>query len=192
MDIKKILEEHKLWFETGGKEGARANLRGADLHGTDLGGVNLSDTDLRDANLRNSNLRNAYFGGANLGGANLSWADFRDADFRDANLSDAYFRYSDFRGAYFGGANLHGANLRGADFHGADFHGAKGIIQWQAPQGKKRICYSVKYDDCVMNRLGCFWGTTDEAVKAIRKKYGEGSLYEKFLLMQVEALQEGE
>jgi hypothetical protein len=31
MDIKKILDEHNLWFETGGKEGARANLRGADL-----------------------------------------------------------------------------------------------------------------------------------------------------------------
>lgn len=29
-----------------------------------------------------------------------------------------------------------------------------------------------------------------EAVEAIRRKYGENSLYEKFLLMQVEALEQ--
>jgi hypothetical protein len=117
MNIKKILEEHKLWLETGGKEGARANLR---------------------------------------------YADFYGADLIDANFCRAYLS------------------------------GARGIIQWQAPQGERRICYSVKYDYGVMHKLGCFWGSTDEAVKAIRKKYGQDSLYEQFLLMQVKALQEGE
>ena len=151
MNIKKILDEHKLWLDTGGKEGARANLGGANLRGAVFHGANLSD---------------AYLGGANFSGVNL----------RYANL---------------GGADLRGANLRYADLQGTVFYGAKGIIQWQAPQGEKRICYSIKYDDCVMHKLGCFWGATDEAVKAIRKKYGAGSLYEKFLLMQVEGL-EGE
>lgn len=119
MDTKKILEEHKLWFETGGKEGARADLRGVN------------------------------------------------------------FSYN-----YFLGPNKSFSQC-------ADFHGVRGLLQWQAPQGERRICYSVKHDDCVMHKLGCFWGATDEAVEAIRKKYGDNSLYEKFLLMQVEAL-EGE
>jgi hypothetical protein len=39
-----------------------------------------------------------------------------------------------------------------------------------------------------MFKLGCFWGTTEEAVKAIRKKYGEGSTYEKQLLLASEVL----
>ena len=159
MDIKKILDEHKLWRETVGKEGARANLRGAYLRDANLFGAYL-----RGANLREANLRDADLSGANLFGAYL----------RDANLF---------------GANLREANLCGADLAGADLSGAKGIIQWQAPQGEKRICYSVKHDDCVMHKLGCFWGSTDKAVKAIRKKYDEDSLYEKFLLMQVEALE---
>jgi uncharacterized protein YjbI with pentapeptide repeats len=133
MDIKKILDDHKLWRETGGEKGARANLFGANLECADLEG-------------------------ADLAGANLE------------------------------GANLYGADLRGANLYGADLEGARGILQWQSPQGEKRICYSVKAEDCVMHKLGCFWGTTDEAVEAIRNKYGEGSLYEKFLLMQVEAL----
>ena len=126
MDIKKILDDHKLWRETGGEKGTQAYLRGAYLRDTSLEGANL--------------------------------------------------RY----------ANLYGANL-----YGANLVGATGILQWQSPQGLKRICYSVKHDDCVMHKLSCFWGTTDEAVEAIRKKYGEGSLYEQFLLMQAEAL-EGE
>lgn len=40
MDIKKILEDHKIWVETGGKQGVRANFEGADLYGACLyGGV---------------------------------------------------------------------------------------------------------------------------------------------------------
>ena len=83
-------------------------------------------------------------------------------------------------------ADFHGANL-----FGANLSDARGLLQWQAPQGGKRICCSVKHDDCVMHKRGSFWGATDKAVKAIRKKYDQDSFYEKFLSMQVEAL-EGE
>ena len=120
MDIKKILDDHKLWRETGGEKGARANLYGANLYG----------------------------------------------------------------------AYLYGANLEGANLYGANLRGARGILQWQSPQGEKRICYSVKAEDCVMHKLGCFWGNTEDAVAAIRKKYGKGSLYEEFLLMHVKALEQ--
>ena len=135
MDIKKILDDHKLWRETGGEKGARADLEGA-----------------------------------NLEGANLARADLDGADLE--------------------GANLARADLKGAYLARADLKGARGILQWQSPQGEKRICCSVKAEDCVMHKLGCFWGTTEEAVEAIRRKYGENSLYEKFLLMQVEALEQ--
>ena len=45
-ELNKILEEHKKWLDTDGKEGKRAdlldaNLRGANLRGDDLLGVNL-------------------------------------------------------------------------------------------------------------------------------------------------------
>jgi hypothetical protein len=186
MNIKKILDEHNLWLQTGGKEGARADLRGANLSGVNLRYVTLNDADLRGANLRYADLRYANLNDADLRGANLRYAYLNDAYLHGANLC-----YADLRYANLGGANLGGANLHGADLQGAVFYGAKGIIQWQAPQGERRICYSVKYDDCVMHKLGCFWRATDEAVKAIRKKYGAGSLYEKFLSMQVEGL-EGE
>ena len=142
-----------------GKGGERADLREANLYGANLSRANLYGADLREANLYGADLREANLYGANLSRANLSEADLSRADLRGANLS------------------------------GASLERAKGILQWQAPQGIKRICYSVKHDNCIMHQLGCFWGTTEEAVEAIRKKYGEGSLYEEFLLLQVKALE---
>jgi len=175
MDIQKTLENHKLWVLTEGKEGARANLSGANLRGANLRGAYLSDANLCGANLR---------------GADLRGADLSDANLCGANLSDANLRYAYLRDAELHGADLHGAYLYIAYLHGADLRDARGLLQWQAPQGEKRICYSVKYDDCVMHKLGCFWGATDKALDAIRKKYGEDSFYQKFLLMQVEALED--
>ena len=66
-ELKKILDDHKLWLE--GKGGNQADLRGADLHYADLRGANLRGADLRDANLRGANLR-----GANLRDANIDYS----------------------------------------------------------------------------------------------------------------------
>ena len=100
-------------------------------------------------------------------------ADLRDADLRDADLRDADLRY---------------ANLQGAYLRGADLRGAKGILNWQSPLGCKRMCYSVLHENNVMHQLGCFWGGTKEAQSAIIEKYGEGSLYEEYLLLADKAL----
>ena len=35
-ELSEILRLHKLWLETDGREGERADLRGADLSGADL------------------------------------------------------------------------------------------------------------------------------------------------------------
>ena len=85
-ELKAILRDHKLWLESFGSEGYRANL------------VN--------ANLVNANLVNAHLRGANLRGADLRCADLEDANLVGANLDGA-----NLRGAY-----LTGANLRDAKF----------------------------------------------------------------------------
>lgn len=149
-ELHEILEQHKLWLDSGDKEGRQADFSGATLY---------------CSNFRNSVLRRANLSGSDLEGSDLEYADLK-------------------------GANLSGVNLSRTYLQGANFEGAEGILQWQSPLGQKRICYSVKHDRCIMHKLGCFWGTTEEAAEAIQKKYGEGSLYEKFLLMQVEALEE--
>ena len=35
-ELDEILDRHKLWVETGGNEGVRANLQGANLQGANL------------------------------------------------------------------------------------------------------------------------------------------------------------
>jgi hypothetical protein len=163
-ELNEILQKHSDWLD-GIEGGVKADLSGADLENADLRGTNLSGADLYNANLENADLR-----GTNLSGADLVDAYLIDADLENANLVDA--------------------DLSGANLENANLYNAKGFIQWQSPVGIKRICQSFKEGGYVMHKLGCFYGNTEKAVTAIRKKYGDDSLYEKFLLMQVKALEE--
>lgn len=94
LEFAQTLDQHRLWIESGGKEGIRGDLSGLNLAGSDLTGVNLQGAQLNKTVLR----------GADLSMANLRGASLVETDLRDANLL----------GAEFSGANLMGANLYGA------------------------------------------------------------------------------
>ena len=51
-----ILHRHQRWLETGGKDGARADLTGADLTGADLTGAVLTGAVLTGADLTGADL----------------------------------------------------------------------------------------------------------------------------------------
>ena len=48
-ELKQILEKHKIYITTSGKEGERAYLSWADLSGANLRGANLSGANLEGA-----------------------------------------------------------------------------------------------------------------------------------------------
>lgn len=96
-ELASILEQHRLWVESGGDEGAKADLTGANLQNADLTAANLQGAILQRANLR---------------GADLSMADLRHATLVQADLCDA---------------NLLGAELRGANLMGAQLYGVEGL-----------------------------------------------------------------
>jgi hypothetical protein len=81
IELNKMLEMHKLWLDSYGKDGEKADLRGADLRNANLYKANLRDANLRNANLYKANLRDADFQGADFQGA-----DFQGADLRGANI----------------------------------------------------------------------------------------------------------
>ena len=95
LELAAILDQHKIWVESGGENGAKADLCGADLSSADLTGANLQGAFLQKAKLR----------GADLSMANLRGASLVQADLRDTNLL---------------GTELRGANLMGASLYGAD------------------------------------------------------------------------
>ncbi len=97
IELAQILDEHKMWVESGGDEGAKADLTGANLAGADLTGVNLQDAILTKAKLTSADLSMA-----NLRGTNLVHADLRNA-------------------------TLLGTELRGANLMGATLYGAEGL-----------------------------------------------------------------
>ncbi|MBL3522830.1 pentapeptide repeat-containing protein [Serratia plymuthica] len=70
-ELRKILDEHKVWLTSLRASGSRANLCGANLCGANLCGANLRGANLCGADLRGANLRGADLRGADLCGANL-------------------------------------------------------------------------------------------------------------------------
>src|SRR6195256_1613368 len=95
LDLAEILDQHKIWVESGGDSGIKA----------DLCGVNLAHADLTGVNLQGAVLNKANFRGADLSLANLRGASLVQADLRDTNLL---------------GTELRGANLMGATLYGAE------------------------------------------------------------------------
>lgn len=77
-ELDKILEDHKLWLDTYGVKGKKANLARAILAGANLRRADLTDADLRGADLKWANLERAY----------LRWANLAGADLREAYLND--------------------------------------------------------------------------------------------------------
>ena len=59
-EFNQILEKHKIYITTSGKEGERADLKEAYLSGVDLSGADLSRANLEGADLSWANLRGAY------------------------------------------------------------------------------------------------------------------------------------
>jgi len=109
-ELKTILAAHKLWRDSDGMTGKRANLTGAIL---------------TDANLAYADLTRADLTRADLTGANLTSANLTSANLTGAILTDANLAYADLTGA-----NLTGANLTGADIDFAVWPlwcGSKGV-----------------------------------------------------------------
>jgi len=134
-ELKAILEEHRKWRVTGGREGSHADLAHANLTDAYLAGANLAHANLADANLAHAdltdaclagadlagaNLTDAYLAGANLAHANLADAYLAGANLAHANLADANLAHADLADAYLAGANLAHANLTDAYLAGAN------------------------------------------------------------------------
>ena len=81
-ELEKILEEHKLWLDSDGKEGEKADLRRANLYMANLGGTDLERADLVMVNLEEANLYRAYLIDADLRRAILRGADLIVASLR--------------------------------------------------------------------------------------------------------------
>ena len=122
--INEILEQHKIWLCSGGKNGVKADLRYANLNRADLKGANLDFADLSDANLESTDLRDANLNCADLSDANLGEAFLTDARLRYVSLRNANLHDVDLRRADLRHADLRGADLRYADLSGANLHSA--------------------------------------------------------------------
>jgi len=139
--VKEILEAHRKWVESGGKEGKRADLHGTKLRKEDLFQANLQEallfeSDLQEALLNKANLRKAVIRQSNLQKANLIKAKLQEADLFGACLQEAELLRADLQGANLAEAKLQKAKLwkaklREADLQDADLTDATGLLAGQ-------------------------------------------------------------
>ena len=130
-DLDAILREHKLWVDTHGAKGRRADLKAADLTRADLANGDLEDIDaegtdftaanLTGANLSGANLKETYFGG---GTDATPGAVLEGVDLSGANLEGATLNRADLKGAILIGADLNGADFSNAILNDADLASA--------------------------------------------------------------------
>ena len=139
----------------------KANLSCADLSGSNLSGANLSRSD--------------------LSGANLSRSDLSRADLSRADLSR-----SDLSGSYLSGADLSGSDLSGAYLSGA-YLDSKYCFLSISPIGSEKGCLWVMRNEVgvLMYNRGCFSGTEEQFVTAVKVKHA-GTEYERKYLAAVE------
>ncbi|MDY6959344.1 MAG: pentapeptide repeat-containing protein [Halobacteriota archaeon] len=114
-EIQSRLKLHKLWLESEGMEGERANFAGADLRDADFEGADFRYANCRGANFENANCRDANFKGADLKYATFEGADCRGADFQHADCREANFQDADCWRANFENADCRKANFQGAN-----------------------------------------------------------------------------
>src|SRR5712692_10650919 len=75
LDLAEILDQHKIWVESGGESGLKADLCGVNLAKADLTGVNLQGAHLHRMNLAGADLSMANLRGASLVRSNLQNAN---------------------------------------------------------------------------------------------------------------------
>ena len=131
-ELAQILEAHRKWVESEGKEGERADLSRANLQKAHLFRANLEGASLGGANLREAYLQGAKLQGAILFDASLQGAFLFHCDLSGANLTKANLAKAELSGvkglaeATLQNANLEGATgLLGTEFARADVTGAK-------------------------------------------------------------------
>lgn len=151
IDLHEALRSHKLWVDTGGKEGDVMSIEHADLREAELEGIDLSRCGLpfacfkrancKDAVFRRCNLTAADFVQSNLDNANLAASRLSGAKFNDAMLRNTVFLGSDLSNASFRGqqllnCDLSGTNLAGTDFRDADLTGTRGLFAEQIQRAR--------------------------------------------------------
>ena len=176
-ELRGILELHKLWLETEGKEGAQADLSYCDLSNADLTYAVLTNANLRYANVSNANLKYANLTYANLRYANVSNANLRCANLTNANLTNADLRCANLTNANLTNADLRDANLSYCNLSDANLYKTNlfyakvdNMIGINNVGNENRTVYYFYKEDRVI--CGCFDYTLEEFKKAVAEKYG--------------------
>jgi len=87
IELNQVLQQHELWLETSGDQGARGDLSHINLSGANLFCTNLSGVDLSHAQLSGANLYDTSLSGVDLSHTQLTRANLSHADLTGVQIS---------------------------------------------------------------------------------------------------------
>jgi len=123
-NLDDILKNHKLWLDSNGENGKRANLYLADLSNKDFNNVDFRKAILHGAKFDNSDLIGADFREAHLSPANTDTKAEIKTSFKFTKSISAKFQNAVMNKCEFNHANLYTANFRNAVLEMANFDNA--------------------------------------------------------------------
>ncbi len=85
-ELEEILDRHRLWLDSRGEEGERADFHRAILQDAYLQGADLRAANFHQASLQGAELQNANLHKADLSEAHLRHASLQKSSLREANL----------------------------------------------------------------------------------------------------------
>jgi uncharacterized protein YjbI with pentapeptide repeats len=132
-DLANILEQHRKWIESDGKNGKKAFLDGADLSNADLMKAKLIGAELNEIKLNSADLRFADLSYAELDGAILKDADIRWSNLSHASLVKAIFDNADLSLSILSDTKLSRSSFQMANLSNSDL---KWAILWHSTLNK--------------------------------------------------------
>ncbi len=150
-EIQKAILTHKLWLDSGGKEGKqcilpRGDMRGHELAGKDFTLSRIPGGKFNGADCSETIFRKSFLSRSDFTDAKLTKCDFAVSRLKQVNLSNAKLSFSNLHGADLARANLTGAklmrcdmsatNLDGTNLIGVNLSSVKGLLPDQLLRAK--------------------------------------------------------
>lgn len=184
----------------------RYDLSRENLFGYDLSNKVFTNCIFDKCDLDASKLSNTRFFGCSIKGATFDNARIYETTFNDCQIIDCSFyssiiyhcsflnsnlagsRFSNYEIEYtsFDGSILNEINIRDAKFYHCSFHNSKGIIIISSIGSRGDTLYIVKHKTFNVYKTGCFYGTQDDFMIAVKDRHCIDSIEYKMYMQAIE------
>lgn len=158
------------------------NLTGATFNSSTIENTRFNSRRMYYSTFENAKLRYVEFSSTSMYKVSFKNSIVHGGLFENCELEYASFVNVDLNGSLFIGSDLAGADFKNAIISGVDFTScnivrARNIFSVSPIGSRGDTLFAVKHDTCIMLKTGCFWGTVNQFMRALKETHA-GTKYE--------------